>query len=86
MACISGVYRKIYITVEHSQFTVHYEISIFINYVSEHQLPYVVNVSHTMPISRVNRGLMLLKLISGDIVYVLGGFLHTRNYGPIIWR
>jgi len=43
--------------------TVHYGRFIIINYVSEHQLFHIVNTSHTMPTTHVNRGLMLLKLI-----------------------
>jgi len=53
---------------------IHYEISIFINYISEHQLTHVIAASHTTPTSRINWGPMLLKLISRDIVHVLGGF------------
>ena len=34
-----------------------------INYVSEHQLPHVVNASHTTPTTHVNQVPMLLKLI-----------------------
>jgi len=41
--------------------TVHYGRSIFINNVSEHQLPQVVNESHITPTTHVNWGLMLLK-------------------------
>ena len=36
---------------------------IIINYVSEHQLPHVIDASHTTPITRTNRGPQLLKLI-----------------------
>ena len=36
---------------------------IIIYYVSEHQLPPVIDASHTMPTTRVNQGLTLLKLI-----------------------
>jgi len=35
-----------------------------IYYVSEHQLPPVIDTSHTTPITRVNRDPKLLKLIS----------------------
>jgi len=59
MIYISGVYHRIYITGEHSQFTVHYEISSFINYVSEHQLSHIVNASHTMPSTHVNRSYVI---------------------------
>jgi len=38
-------------------------IAIFINYVSEHQLPHTVKASHTMPTTHANWGHMLLKLI-----------------------
>ena len=54
--------------------TVHYGRFIIINYVSEHQLFHIVNTSHTMPTTHVNRDLMLLKLIERDIIYILGGF------------
>ena len=43
--------------------TVHYEQFIIIYYVSEYQLPHVIDASHTTPITCVNRGPMLLKLI-----------------------
>jgi len=47
--------------------------SVIMNYVSEHQLPHVVNASHTTPTTYVNWAPMLLKLIGGDIVHVLSG-------------
>ena len=56
---------------EHNQFTVHHE-QFIINYVSEHQLSHAVGTSHTTPAIRVNQGLILLKLIKGDIIHVLG--------------
>ena len=37
------------------QFTVYYEQFIIINYVSEHQLSHVVDVSHTTATTHVNR-------------------------------
>ena len=36
---------------------------IIIYYISEHQFSLVINASHTIPITRVNRGPKLLKLI-----------------------
>jgi len=33
--------------------------SLSFNYVSEHQLPLVIDTSYTTPITRVNRNLML---------------------------
>ena len=62
---VSGVYHSTYRYVirEHSQFIVHYEQFIIINYISEHQLSHAIDASHTTPTSRVNRGSMLLKLI-----------------------
>jgi len=42
---------------------VHYRQLIIIYYVSEHQLPHIIDVSHTTPITPVNQGPMLLKLI-----------------------
>ena len=62
------------------QITVYYKQFIIINYVSEHQLPHVIDISHTTPITNVNRDSMLWKLIDEDIVYVLSG---PRTYpGP----
>ena len=49
-----------------------YIITVIINYVSEHQLPPVIDASHTTPTTRANRGPQLLKLV-GDVVHVLGG-------------
>ena len=49
-----------YITSEHSQLTEHYEISTFINYLKEHQLPHAINASHATPTARFNWGSMLL--------------------------
>jgi len=43
-------------------------MSIFINYVSEHQLPHAVNVSHITFTTRLNCGLKLLKLAGGGLV------------------
>ena len=37
--------------------------SVVIHYVSEHQLPHVVNASHTTLTTHINQGPMLLKLI-----------------------
>ena len=71
---MSVVYHSIYIASEHSQFTLYYARFIIVGYVSEHQLPYAVNTSHTTPTTRVNWDLMLLKLIGEDIVYVFSGF------------
>jgi len=34
-----------------------------INYVSEHQLPHIIDASHATPITRANRGPQLSKLI-----------------------
>ena len=45
------------ITVQYTQF-------VIINYVSEHQLSHTVDTFYTTPTTRVNRGPMLLKLIS----------------------
>ena len=59
----SGAYHIMYVSGEHSQFTIHYGQFTIIIYVNEHQLPHVVNASHTMPTTRVNQGPMLLKLI-----------------------
>jgi len=42
--------------------------TIYYYYVSEHQLPHVIDTSHTMPTTHANRGPMLLKLI-----HALGG-------------
>jgi len=39
------------------------EFGLFINYVSEHQLPPVTGVSYTTPTTHVNWGSKLLKLI-----------------------
>ena len=57
-------------------------MSIFIYYVSEHQLPHEVNASHTTLTTYVNQGRMLLKLTVGDIIYVLDGFRTYPNHGP----
>ena len=46
---------------------------IVINYVSEHQLPHVINASHIMLTTHVNWDPMSLKLIAKDIIYVLSG-------------
>ena len=55
-------------------------IFIFINYVSEHQLSHAINACYTISTTHVKRDSMLLKLIDGDIIYVLGG---SRTYpGP----
>ena len=40
-----------------------YDSVFFFNYVSEYQLPPVIDVSHTMPTTHVNQGSKLLKLI-----------------------
>ena len=48
----------------YNQVMVHYSQFIIIYYVSEYQLPYVINVTHTTPTTHVNRDPMLLKLIS----------------------
>ena len=44
----------------------HFEKSV-IDYVSECQMSYAANTSHTAPTAHDNLGLMLLKLIVGDI-------------------
>ena len=62
---------------EHSQFTVHYEQFIIINYVSKDQLPHTVDAHYTTPTTHVNWGPILLKLIGGDIVYSL---IWSRTY------
>jgi len=54
-----------------------------INYVSEHQLSHVANASHTTPTILVNCGPMLLKLIGGDIVYILSGSLTYPGPRPV---
>ena len=51
--------------------------SVVINYVSEHHLPYVVNAFHTTPITHVNWGLILLKLIGWRYCLYLSG---SRTY------
>ena len=50
-------------TGEHCQVTLQCGQLIVINYVSEHQLSPVIDASHTMSITHVNKGLILLKLI-----------------------
>ena len=45
--------------------TIYYKQFIIIYDVSEHQLPLIIDASHTMPITHVNQGPELLKLISG---------------------
>ena len=53
--------------------------SFVINYVSEHQLPPVIDASHTTPITCDNQGPMLLKLI---------GWIHYLcfKWVPCIYR
>ena len=47
-----------------SVYNVNERIQFFIiNYVSEHQLPHVIDASHTTPITHVNQSPKLLKLI-----------------------
>ena len=52
-----------------------------INYVSKLQLPHAVNTSHTMPTTRINWGLMLLKLTNGDD-YILSEFRTYLGLRP----
>jgi len=69
------------------QLTMQYvRFNFVINYISEHQFPHAVNTFYTTPTTHINWGPMLLKLIGGDIVYVLSG---SRTYpGPAqdFWR
>jgi len=61
--------------------TVHDGQFIIIYYVSKHQLPYAVNAPHTTSVTRVNRNLMLLKLI-GETFHVLSGFRRYPDPQP----
>ena len=85
--CPLSIMACIYNQVNTNQSTISYVIFNFvINYVREHRLPHAVNTSHTTPTTHINWGPMLLKLIGGDIVYVLSG---SRTYpGPAqdFWR
>jgi len=56
---------------------VYYTSFIIVNYVSEHLLPHAVNTFHITPTTHINWGLILLKLIGGDIIFVLSG---SRTY------
>ena len=47
----------------HVCINVNVRFSFVINYVSEHQLPPVIDASHTTPTTHVNQGPKLLKLI-----------------------
>jgi len=48
-------------------------------------LPHTVNASHIKLITHVHWGSRLLKLIDGDIVYVLSGSRTYQDHGPITW-
>ena len=47
---------------------------VTIYYVSEHQLPPVIDAFHTTPTTRVNRYPKFIKINRRDIVHTLGGF------------
>ena len=52
---MSGVYQCMYIhQMNTHQSTVQYKKSVFINYVSEHQLSHAVSAFHTTPTTHVN--------------------------------
>ena len=57
----SNVYHNKYVSSLICNVNVRF--SFVINYVSKHQLPPVINISHVTPITCVNQGLKLLKLI-----------------------
>ena len=60
----------------------HMLMSIFVNYISEHQLPHALNTSHTTPITHINWDPILLKFTDEDIIYVLNESHHTWDYSP----
>ena len=53
--------------------TVYDKQFIITNYVSEHQLPHIIDASHTTPATHVNRDPKLLKLIGWRHIRVLSG-------------
>ena len=54
--------------------TVYYEPLIIIYYVSEHQLPPIIDASHTAPTTCVNQYPKFIEINRRDIVHALGGF------------
>ena len=57
---------------------------VYYFYVSEHQLPHVIDASHTTPITRDNRGPKLLKLVSWR--YCPCFRWVPRDHDPDYWR
>ena len=65
------------------------DFGFVINYVSEHQLPLVIDASHITPTTRVNQGPKLLKLIGWRhcprfrwVSYILGSMTQMPGAEP----
>jgi len=71
----SGVISGVQHTYMYQAMTINYITlwTVYYYYVNGHQLPHVIDASHTTSITRVNRVLSYWKWSVGDIVHTLGG-------------
>jgi len=80
---MSDVYHGIYVYNKLAHINHGLSCYSVINYVSEHQLPHIVDASHTTPTTHVDWGPILLKLTERDIIYVLS---ESRTYSGLRLR